>query len=65
VPIPWQISILPGHPHYSVALAVPYTWLKVHAPVLNSKKLFGPAKDTDNGSGDVENVSDNVGFGPV
>jgi len=42
---PGQISILPGKPQYSVALAVPYTWFKVHAQ---------GAKDTDNGFGDVE-----------
>jgi len=50
---PGRISILPGEPQYSVAFAVPYTWLKVHAPVLTSKGIF-PAKDTDNGFGDVE-----------
>ncbi len=43
--LPGLISILPGKPQYSVALAVPYTWLKVHA--------LG-TKDTDNGFGDVE-----------
>jgi hypothetical protein len=43
--VPGPISFLPGNPQYSVALAVPYTWLKVHSP-------FG--KDTDNGFGDVE-----------
>jgi hypothetical protein len=43
--IPGLISILPGKPQYSVALAVPYTWLKVHAQ---------GSKDTDNGFGDVE-----------
>ncbi len=42
---PRLISILPGKPQYSVALAVPYTWFKVHAQ---------GAKDTDNGFGDVE-----------
>jgi hypothetical protein len=42
---PGRISILPGQPQYSVALAVPYTWLKVHSPA---------GKDTDNGFGDVE-----------
>jgi hypothetical protein len=52
--LPGLISILPGKPQYSVALAVPYTWLKVHAPVINSKGMFVPAKDTDNGFGDIE-----------
>ncbi len=42
---PGQISILPGKPQYSVALAVPYTWLKVH-------NIAG--KDTDDGFGDIE-----------
>jgi hypothetical protein len=43
---PGRISnFLPGKPQYSVALAVPYTWLKVHTPA---------GKDTDNGFGDVE-----------
>ena len=50
---PRQISILPGGPHYSVALAVPYTWLKVHAPVITLKGIVH-AEDTDNGFGDVE-----------
>jgi len=42
---PGQISILPGKPQYSVAVAVPYTWLKLH-------NLAG--KDTNDGFGDVE-----------
>ncbi len=52
---PGLISILPGSPQYSVALGVPYTWLKVHAPpVLNSKgTVINSGKDTDNGFGDV------------
>jgi hypothetical protein len=41
---PEAISFLPGKPQYSVALAVPYTWLQVHRLGL---------KDTDNGFGDV------------
>lgn len=42
---PGPISILPGNPQYSVALAVPYVWLNVHNPT---------GKHTDNGFGDVE-----------
>ncbi|MGA9721958.1 MAG: transporter [Candidatus Binatus sp.] len=42
---PWSVPYLPGHPQYAISLAVPYTWLKVHAPA---------AKDTDNGFGDIE-----------
>jgi hypothetical protein len=50
---PWALSLLPGKPQYSVALAVPYTWLQVHRPILNSKEALVPAKDTNNGFGDV------------
>jgi hypothetical protein len=52
--VPGLISILPGSPQYSVKLAVPYTWLKVHAPLMIGKRMFIPAKDTDNGFGDIE-----------
>jgi hypothetical protein len=51
---PRAISILPGEPHYSVALAVPYTWLRAHALVQHSKNKFIPTTDTDSGFGDVE-----------
>ena len=54
---PKEISFLPWDPHYSVALAVPYTWLKAHAPVLvnsNGKFKFIHTKDTDSGFGDIE-----------
>ena len=42
---PEPISILPGNPQYSAAVAVPYLWLNVH-------NVTG--KHTDNGFGDVE-----------
>jgi hypothetical protein len=41
---------------YAAALAVPYTFLKVHAPVRNSKGMFVLSKDTENGFGDVEMI---------
>ena len=52
---PRAISFLPGKPQYSVALAVPYTWLQVHThPVVNSKgAVVFSGRDTDNGFGDV------------
>ena len=50
---PGFIPILPGNAQYSIALAVPYTWLKVNAPLMISKKKTILAKDTDNGFGDV------------
>jgi hypothetical protein len=39
-----------GKPQYSIALAVPYTWLKVRTTPTG----FHALKDTDNGFGDIE-----------
>ena len=50
---PGALSLLPGKPQYSVALAVPYTWIQVHSPFRNPKGAGVLAKDTDNGFGDV------------
>jgi hypothetical protein len=50
---PGFIPILPGNAQYSIAFAVPYTWLMVHAPLMISRKKTILAKDTDNGFGDV------------
>jgi hypothetical protein len=51
---PTPISILPGAPQYSVALGVPYIWLKANGPVVTPKVIIPQKKVTENGFGDVE-----------
>ncbi len=51
---PTPISILPGAPQYSVALEVPFIWLKANGPVVTPKVFIPQKKVTENGFGDVE-----------